>query len=245
MALPILLLAFIFNVLAVTSAPVNAAYTICGLAPNAHVNSARGGCTYPYNGFRWMQVGPGTIYKISNTCRTPEESSLRADFATQLSGNGSGAFATTWPSGWHIERYPNLNACQTSTTVDNLVDIKLDWQAYATWYGAGRGNYGGVTSSVLGSAAWCATFGDPWPCGFHISTIQLNQYRFNNVYTAAYGTQVLMHEVGHAMGFNDYCGGGMSPYNSISENDSDCGGAFGHYQPIDRSRIVDTIYKNR
>lgn len=192
-----------------------------------------------------MEYGTGDVYKISDTCRTPEESTLRANFHDQLSPS-SGAFYNKWPGGYTMTRYPNSSACEPTNTVDELVDIRLNWEPYSTWYTSlGRGNYGGITTDVLGSSSWCAIWGDSYPCGFHISTIELNQYRFDNVYSDAYGASVLVHESGHSMGFNDYCGGGTSGYESISEDDVSCTNSFGVYRSIDRKRLADTIYANR
>ncbi|MFT4009248.1 MAG: hypothetical protein QM655_04315 [Nocardioidaceae bacterium] len=217
------------------------------------MSNARGGCTFPKNGFRWLQANPAVnLYRSTDRCATkqPQVHDMRANFNNQLAGSAGGhtdAFAYEWPTGMDMQQYPTdaSGDCATTGTITQVTDIHLDWKTRAQWYDdLGRGNYGGVTTSTLGTNAWCDIWGASHPCGIHISRVELNEYRFDNVYNAAYGTKVLIHESGHSMGFNDYCGGGMSGYSSISEDDANCSFSSG-YTNIDRARLKDEIYKNR
>jgi hypothetical protein len=247
----LLLAGFLIGVTASVTPSASASYTQCGARFYAHVSDSRGGCTFPYNGFRWIQLNPRiSLYRTTDRCKQPQIRDSRENFNDQLAGSAGGRtddFAYEWTHGMDMLQHPTDadGNCVTTGDIDEFTDIHLDWKTFSQWYNdLGRGNYGGVTTSTLGTTNWCDIWGANHPCGIHTSRIELNEYRFDNVYSAAYGTKVLIHESGHSMGFNDYCGGGMSNYESISKDDASCSFSSG-YTNLDRARLYDLIYKNR
>lgn len=187
-----------------------AAYDKCGARFYAHVNDARGTCAFPRNGFRWLQKKPAAnLWRSTDKCKQPQVHDMRIKFNQQLAGTGGGfsdAFATEWPTGMDLTQQPQDSSgdCLATGTINQNSDIHLDWKTRSQWYDdLNRDDYGAVTTSTLGSQNWCDIWDVSYPCGIHISRIELNEFRFDNHYSDAYGTKVLVHESGHSMGFND------------------------------------------
>lgn len=196
--------------------------------PSSHVKG-----TFPSHGFLWLddlKMYPSELFVYSDKCK-PAEASAWAKVKSGLAG-GSVEFKGAWPGG--ISFY--AKAC--TATVDKFTDIMLDYMTATTWASyADHGNFGGHHVYSLGSSSWCAMWYVPYPCGYHISRVHINEPKFD-AYSSSYKTNFLLHETGHSMGFSDYCG-----HTSISNNGLYCGMTTG-WQSVDRKMIRDVVYKN-
>lgn len=199
-----------------------------GFATHEPLKHVKG--TFPNHGFLWLDdlTAPSQLYLASDKCK-PAEASAWNKVKSGLAG-GSTEFKGAWPASITFYAY----AC--TSTVSNGTDIMLDYMTASQWSAAGHGNYGGHHHYTLGSSGWCAIWYVPYPCGYHISRIHINEPRFET-YSSAYKINFLLHETGHSMGFFDYCG-----HTSIANNGMYCGMTTG-YVSVDRKMIRDVVYK--
>jgi hypothetical protein len=188
--------------------------------------------TFPYHGFLWLDelsMYPSELFVYSDKCKSAEAtawSKVKAGLA-----GGLAEFKGAWPGG--ISFYPK--AC--SSTVTNYTDIMLDYMSASTWVSYSHGNYGGHHHYSLATSSWCALWYVPYPCGYHISRIHINEPKFD-AYSTTYKVNFLLHETGHSMGFLDYCG-----HTSIANNGMYCAITTG-WLSIDRKMLRDVVYKN-
>ena len=207
--------------LALSTLPTRASH-----APLSHVKGR-----YPTHGFLWLddlEFNPATLWVYSDRCKATEASAW-SKVKAGLKG-GSYEFRGAWPGGIQFHPY----AC--SSTVTNYTYIMLDYMTASQWTGAGHGSYGGHHHYTFAPSSWCAMWGVPHPCGYHISRVHINEPRFET-YSTNYKINFLLHETGHSMGFNDYCA-----HPSIANNGASCTMTTG-YLSVDRKMIRDVIYK--
>lgn len=196
-------------------------------APTAHVKG-----TFPSHGFLWLDdlsMYPSELFVYSDRCK-PAEASAWSKVKSGLAG-GSAEFKGAWTGG--ISFY--AKAC--SATVTNYTDIMLDYMTTSTWESYGHGNYGGHHHYSLATSSWCGIWNVPYPCGYHISRIHINEPKFD-AYSSTYKVNFLLHETGHSMGFLDYCG-----HTSIANNGLLCSITTG-WLSVDRKMLRDVVYKN-
>ncbi len=198
----------------------------------AHQSTQHVKGTYPNHGFLWLDNlawENSVLFVASDKCKTAEASAW-AKVQTGLPG-GATEFKGAWPYGVSFYAY----TC--SSTVSNITDIMLDYMTASVWASTGHGDYGGHHHYSLGSSSWCGLWYLPYPCGYHISRVHINEPRFDS-YSTTYKANFLLHETGHSMGFYDYCG-----HTSVSNNGQLCAMTTG-YLSVDRKMIRDVIYKN-
>jgi hypothetical protein len=189
--------------------------------------------TFPNHGFIWLDDVSGSftngLWVYSDRCK-PEEATTWSKIKSQLAG-GQSQFRGAWPRGIYFY----AGGC--TATVDQNDDIMLDYMTSSEWLNSGHGSYGGHHHYSMGSSSWCAIWGVPYPCGYHISRIHINEGRYAG-YSSSYRVNFLLHETGHSMGFNDYC-----TEKSITNNGASC--LFsGGWQAGDKKVLRDTVYKN-
>lgn len=195
--------------------------------PSAHVKG-----TYPAHGFLWiddLNYSPSELFVFSDRCKAAEASAWNK-VKTGLAG-GSTEFKGAWPGGITFYAY----AC--TSTVSNGTDIMLDYMTASQWAAAGHGNYGGHHHATIAPSSWCAIWYVPYPCGYHISRVHINEPKFD-AYSTTYKANFLVHETGHSMGFYDYCG-----HTSVANNGLYCAMTTG-YVSVDRKMLRDVVYKN-
>lgn len=195
--------------------------------PLSHVKGS-----FPSHGFLWLDelsFGSSALFVDSDKCK-PAEASAWTKVKSGLPG-GASEFKGAWSGGISFYAY----SC--SSTVTNYTDIMLDYMTASTWASSGHGDYGGHHHYSLGSSSWCAIWGVPYPCGYHISRIHINEPRFET-YSSSYKANFLVHETGHSMGFSDYCG-----HTSVANNGALCAMTTG-WLPVDRKMLRDVVYKN-
>lgn len=217
----------VIGVVAVGSLVVNAAPSF-----GTHANASHAKGSFPTHGFIWLDdltFSSSTLFIYSDKCKSAEATAWNKVKAG-LAG-GSTEFKGAWPGGISFYAY----AC--TSTVSNYTDIMLDYMTGSTWASYGHGNYGGHHHYSVASSSWCAIWGVPHPCGYHISRIHINEPKFD-AYSSTYKANFLLHETGHSMGFYDYCG-----HTSVANNGLYCGMTTG-WQPVDRKVVRDYIYKN-
>lgn len=188
--------------------------------------------TFPSHGFIWLDHlynAANELFVSSDRCK-PAEASAWNTIRSQLAG-GAAEFRGAWSGGITFSAY----SC--SGTVNNFVDILLDYMSSSQWTSAGHGSYGGHHHYSLGSSAWCGVWGVPYPCGYHISRLHINEPRFDG-YSSSYKVSFLLHETGHSMGFYDYCG-----HTSAANNGASCA-LRGAWFSVDKKMLRDVVYKN-
>lgn len=188
--------------------------------------------TFPNHGFLWLDdiKGNGNIFVYSDRCKPAEESTW-SRINSQLAG-GTTEFRGAWPQGI------DLATVDCTSTVDVYTDIMLDYMTSSQWTAAGHGNYGGHHHYSMGDSSWCSIMGGaPYPCGYHISRLHINEPKFDG-YSSTYKIYFLMHETGHSMGFYDYCG-----HSSIANNGALCS-LTGAWASGDKKVLRDVVYKN-
>ena len=188
--------------------------------------------TFPSHGFLWLDnlKGNGGVWVYSDRCK-PAEDSTWSRIHSQLAG-GTSEFRGAWPQGI------DLAAIACTSTADVYTDIMLDYMTSSQWTAAGHGSYGGHHHYSMASSDWCAAMGGAsYPCGYHISRLHINEPRFDG-YSSTYKIYFLMHETGHSMGFNDYCG-----HSSIGNNGASCS-LTGSWLSGDKRVLRDVVYKN-
>ncbi len=188
--------------------------------------------TFPLHGFLWLDnlKGNGGVWVYSDRCKSAEGSTW-SRIHSQLAG-GSSEFRGAWPSGI------SLVAAKCTSTVDSFADIMLDYMTSSQWTAAGHGSYGGHHHYSMADSNWCAVMGGaPYPCGYHISRLHINEPRFDG-YSSSYKIYFLMHETGHSMGFYDYCG-----HSSIANNGMYCS-LTGAWLSGDKKVLRDVVYGN-
>ena len=211
-----------------------AALVIVPSAPSfaTHQNSAHAKGRFPSHGFIWLDdlnAASSQLFVYSDKCK-PAEATAWQKVRAGLAG-GSAEFRGAWRSGVGFYAY----AC--TSTVSNYTDIMLDYMNATTWSNSGHGSYGGHHHYALGSRSWCAIWSVPYPCGYHISRIHINEPRYET-YSSAYKANFLVHETGHSMGFYDYC-----RHASVANNGKYCGMTTG-WLSVDRKVLRDYIYRN-
>lgn len=202
-----------------------------GFATHESLSHVKG--TFPSHGFVWLDdlsASPASLFLYSDKCKSAEATAW-TKVKSGLAG-GSAEFKGAWPGGITFYAY----AC--TSTVTEYTDIMLDYMSATTWASyADHGNFGGHHHYSLGSSSWCAIWGLPYPCGYHISRIHINEPRFET-YSSTYKVNFLLHETGHSMGFKDYCG-----HTSIANNGMYCAMTAG-WVSVDRKMVRDVVYKN-
>lgn len=198
-----------------------------------HDNADHAKGSFPNHGFLWLDdlsFYPSQLYVSSDKCK-PAEASAWNKIKSGLPGTAS-EFHGAWPGGISFYAY----SCSSSVTSNT--DIMLDYMSTTTWSSYGdHGNFGGHHHGALAPSSWCAIWSVPYPCGYHISRIHINEPKFD-AYSSTYKVNFLVHETGHSMGFYDYCG-----HTSVANNGLYCSMTTG-WQSVDRKVLRDVIYKN-
>lgn len=196
-----------------------ASFIVAGMAGFASAHYS-GIVVYPYPGGNHLWISDekshdSALFLSSNNC-TQEELDGLAAIESSTSGYSE---LYDFPRGYHISR----ERCDGG--VDNTIDIQLIYQDCTTWKSnhpddtssdcTGAGGYGGENHHILADEAWCSLWNATYRCGWKLTYIHMNKARWNSR-DAAWRKRLLLHELGHAVGLDDYCANDAAMNNGLS-----------------------------